>query len=99
LSALGLATANAWGLTQTLIPPHLVGRVVGLQALAASAPGIAAPLLTGWLKQTTGSYTAAFAVVCALLVTGVLAYVFLVKERYSIEHSNELAHNANVGRG
>jgi ACS family D-galactonate transporter-like MFS transporter len=99
LSALGLATANSWGLTQTLIPPHLVGRVVGLQALAASAPGIAAPLLTGWLKQTTGGYTAAFAVVCALLITGVLAYVFLVKEKYSIEDSNELTHNANVGRG
>ena len=36
-------------------------RVAGV---AASAPGIAAPLLTGWLKQSTGGYTAAFAV-CA----------------------------------
>jgi MFS transporter, ACS family, D-galactonate transporter len=98
LSALGLATANSWALTQRLIPAHLVGRVVGLQALAASAPGIAAPLLTGWLKQSTGGYTAAFAVVCALLVTGVLAYVFLVREKYSIQDTDEFAHNANIGR-
>ena len=98
LSALGLATANAWALTQRLIPAALVGRVVGLQALAASAPGIAAPLITGWLKQVTGGYTAAFAVVSALLVTGVLAYVFLVREKYSIENANEFADNANVGR-
>jgi MFS family permease len=98
LSALGLATANAWALTQTLIPAHLVGRVVGLQALAASAPGIVAPLLTGWLKQMTGDYTAAFAIVSGLLVTGVLAYVFLVREQYSIENANKLAHNANIGR-
>ena len=98
LSALGLATANAWALTQRLIPASLVGRVVGLQALAASAPGIAAPLITGWLKQATGGYTAAFVVVCALLVTGVLAYTFLVRDKYSIEHANEFAHNANVGR-
>jgi ACS family D-galactonate transporter-like MFS transporter len=93
-----LATANSWALTQRLIPAHLVGRVVGLQALAASAPGIAAPLLTGWLKQSTGGYTAAFAVVCALLVTGVLAYVFLVREKYSIQDTDEFAHNANIGR-
>jgi len=98
LSALGLATANAWALTQRLIPASLVGRVVGLQALAASAPGIAAPLITGWLKQATGGYTAAFVVVCALLVAGVLAYTFLVRDKYSIEHANEFADNANVGR-
>jgi MFS transporter, ACS family, D-galactonate transporter len=83
LSGLGLATANAWALTQTLIPGHLVGRVVGLQAVAASAPGIVAPLATGWLKQVTGGYTAPFQLICALLVTGLLSYVFLVREKYA----------------
>ena len=83
LSGLGLATANAWALTQTLIPGHLVGRVVGLQALAASAPGIVAPIATGWLKQTTGGYTAPFQLICALLVIGLLSYLFLVREKYA----------------
>jgi ACS family D-galactonate transporter-like MFS transporter len=83
LSGLGLATANAWALTQTLIPGHLVGRVVGLQALAASAPGIVAPLLTGWLKEITGGYTAPFQLICALLITGLLSYLFLVREKYA----------------
>jgi MFS transporter, ACS family, D-galactonate transporter len=66
-----------------LIPGHLVGRVVGLQAVAASAPGIVAPLATGWLKQVTGGYTAPFQLICALLVTGLLSYVFLVREKYA----------------
>ena len=83
LSGLGLATANAWALTQTLIPGHLVGRVVGLQALAASAPGIVAPIATGWLKQTTGGYTAPFQLICLLLVIGLLSYLFLVREKYA----------------
>jgi MFS transporter, ACS family, D-galactonate transporter len=89
LSGLGLATANAWALTQTLIPGHLVGRVVGLQALAASAPGIIAPILTGWLKQTTGGYTAPFQLICVLLVIGLLSYMFLVRPKYASEWSYE----------
>ncbi len=83
LSGLGLATANAWALTQTLIPGHLVGRVVGLQALAASAPGIVAPIATGWLKETTGGYTVPFQLICALLIIGLLSYLFLVREKYA----------------
>lgn len=83
LSGLGLATANAWALTQTLIPGHLVGRVVGLQALAASAPGIVAPIVTGWLKDATGGYTAPFQLICVLLLTGMLSYAFLVRQKYA----------------
>lgn len=58
LTGLGLATANYWALTQTLIPGASIGKIVGIQNCAANLPGIVAPLLTGWLKQTTGSYEA-----------------------------------------
>src|SRR6185369_3677274 len=58
LSGLGLATANYWALTQTLIPGGAIGRIVGIQNCAANLPGIVAPILTGWLKQKTGSYNA-----------------------------------------
>jgi ACS family D-galactonate transporter-like MFS transporter len=79
LSALGLTTANNWALTQTLIPNGAVGKMVGLQNLAASLAGIVAPILTGWLKEATGSYDAPFAMVGGLLLVGVASYVFLVK--------------------
>jgi MFS family permease len=83
LSGLGLATANYWALTQTLIPAAAIGRISGVQNCAASVAGIVAPILTGWLKQQTGSYQAPMQAIWFFLVLGVLAYVFLVREKYA----------------
>lgn len=83
LSGLGLTTANYWALTQTLIPGAAVGRIVGVQNCAANLPGIVAPLLTGWLKQSTGSYDAPMWAIGFFLLAGVAAYVFLVREKYA----------------
>jgi ACS family D-galactonate transporter-like MFS transporter len=83
LSGLGLATANYWALTQTLIPAAAIGRISGVQNCAASVAGIVAPILTGWLKQQTGSYQAPMQAIWFFLVVGVLAYIFLVREKYA----------------
>lgn len=83
LSGLGLATANYWALTQTLIPGASIGRIVGIQNCAANLPGIVAPILTGWLKQSTGSYEAPMQAIWFFLVLGIAAYVFLVREKYA----------------
>ena len=90
LSGLGLATANYWALTQTLIPAAAIGRISGVQNCAASVAGIVAPILTGWLKQQTGSYQAPMQAIWFLLVVGVLAYVFLVREKYAPRAAAEL---------
>ncbi len=83
LAGLGLATANYWALTQTLIPGGaLSGRIAGVQNFASNVSGIVAPLLTGWLKQVTGSYEVPMAFIFGLLVLGICSYVFLVRERY-----------------
>jgi ACS family D-galactonate transporter-like MFS transporter len=79
LSGLGLATANYWALTQTLMPGAAVGRIVGIQNTAASLPGIVAPILTGWLVQRTGTYRSAMWLVFFLLLVGVASYAFLVR--------------------
>lgn len=85
LSGLGLTTANYWALTQTLIPGAAVGRIVGVQNCAANLPGIVAPLLTGWLVQSTGSYEAPMKAIWAFLLTGIAAYLLLVRARYAPE--------------
>lgn len=82
LSGLGLATANYWALTQTLIPGAAIGRIVGVQNCASNLAGIVAPMATGWLKQATGNYEAPMQLVWVLLLVGVAAYVFLVRVRY-----------------
>ncbi|MDB5735365.1 MAG: major facilitator superfamily 1 [Alphaproteobacteria bacterium] len=79
LSGLGLATANYWALTQTLIPGNKTGRIVGIQNCAASVAGILAPIITGWLVQRTGGYAAAMEMVLFFLACGVLSYAFLVR--------------------
>lgn len=83
LSGLGLVTANYWALTQTLVPGAAVGRIVGVQNCAANIPGVVAPLLTGWLKKTTGGYQAPMHAIWVFLLLGILAYVFLVRAEYA----------------
>jgi len=40
-------------------------------------------ILTGWLLQKTGNYEAPMLAVLAVLVTGVLSYLFLIREEYA----------------
>jgi nitrate/nitrite transporter NarK len=84
LSGLGLATANYWALTQTLVPAAAIGRVSGVQNCAASLAGIVAPILTGWLKQQTGSYKTPMQVIWFFLVVGILSYLLLMRQEYAL---------------
>src|SRR5579871_1883426 len=79
MAGLGLATPNYWALTQTLVTRAAAGRVAGLQNTALNLAGIVAPILTGWLKQVSGSYTAPMQAIWITLLIGVGAYVFLVR--------------------
>ena len=83
LSGLGLATANYWALTQTLIPGAAIGRISGIQNCACSVAGIVAPILTGWLLQKTGNYEAPMMAVLVMLLLGVFSYLFMIREKYA----------------
>ena len=83
LAGLGLATANYWALTQSLMPGAAIGRITGVQNFASNLSGIVAPILTGALIERTGSYQAPMVAVLIILAMGILAYVFLVREKYS----------------
>jgi MFS transporter, ACS family, D-galactonate transporter len=83
LTGLGLATANYWALTQTLIPGGAIGRIVGIQNCAANLPGIVAPIVTGWLKESTGSYDAPMQAIWFFLILGVASYLLLVRQKYA----------------
>jgi len=80
MTGLGLATANYWAITQTLLPGVAPGRVAGIQNTALNLAGIVAPIITGWLKQVTGSYTAPMQTIWVFLIIGVAAYLFLARE-------------------
>jgi ACS family D-galactonate transporter-like MFS transporter len=82
MAGLGLTTANYWALTQHLMPGGAIGRISGLQNFAANLAGIAAPALTGWLVEVSGSYRSALVLVFVILLMGVAAYTGLVRERF-----------------
>jgi MFS family permease len=83
LCGLGLATANYWALTQTLIPGGSIALVVGIQNTAANLAGIVAPWLTGWMIQQTGSFDTPIKAVGIWLVLGIASYLFLVRRRFA----------------
>lgn len=79
LAGLGLATANYWALTQTLVPASAMGRMAGIQNCASNLGGVAAPLFTGWLKQISGGYRAPMQAIWVVLFLGVVSYLVLVR--------------------
>jgi len=84
LSGLGLASANSLALTRgTLIPAAVVGRVTGVQNFFGASAGIVGPILTGWLKETFGSYQAPMQAIWFFLVLGILSCAFLLREKYA----------------
>jgi MFS family permease len=83
LTGLGLATANYWALTQTLVPGANVGAIAGAQNMASNLAGVSAPLITAWLKSATGSYNAPMQAIWVFLIIGIGSYVFLVRPKYA----------------
>jgi ACS family D-galactonate transporter-like MFS transporter len=81
LIGLGLATANYWALTQTLVPGRGGGRVAALQNTALTLAGIVAPVVTGWLKEVSGGYQAPMQAIWIVVVVGIFAYAVLIRER------------------
>jgi MFS-type transporter involved in bile tolerance (Atg22 family) len=46
-------------------------------------PGIVAPILTGWLVQSTGGYETSMNAVWVFLLLGIGSYLFLVRRKYA----------------
>jgi hypothetical protein len=87
LAGLGFTTANYWALTQSLMKEASIGRVIGIQNCANSLSGVAAALITGWLKDITGGYVAPMVMIVVVLVIGIWAYTFLAKPEYAPQPS------------
>ncbi len=82
LSGLGLATGNYWALTPAMLPGAPAGRLAAIQNTAANLPGVVVPLLTSYLRKTTGGWEAPMIAVFVFLLTGILSYTFLVRKEY-----------------
>ena len=79
-SLVGLSTANQIVILQHCAPADKVGLWTGVYNFIGNLAGISAPIATGYLIETTGSYTSAFVFAALLIALGPLAYWFIVGE-------------------
>jgi ACS family D-galactonate transporter-like MFS transporter len=76
--AVGLFTSNVWAITQRLAGSEAVGKWTGVQNGIANLGSLAAPVLTGWVVQRTGSFFEAFLVASVFILIACGMYSFVV---------------------
>ena len=64
----------------------MAGRVAGIQNTAANLAGVVAAWFTGILVEKTGNFNAPLLAIGFWLVIGICCYVFLVREKYTLNH-------------
>ncbi|GGA32320.1 MFS transporter [Psychrobacillus lasiicapitis] len=74
-----LTGAIYWAVVQDVVDQSNVGSVGGFMHFLANTAGIIGPTLTGYLIDTTGTYTAAFLLAGGLAVFASIAVIFFVK--------------------
>jgi ACS family D-galactonate transporter-like MFS transporter len=76
----GLATGNLLVILQSCAPPAEIGLWTGVYNFVGNIAGILSPLVTGFLIDKTGSYTAPFVLAASLIAVGPLALWTIVGE-------------------
>ena len=98
LGGLAFAAPVAWSIPALIAPKGTVGSVGSIMNMFGNLAGIAAPIVAGYLLDATHSFTANFLVAAAILVLGILAFLFLLGRIEQIEQPESLVEEqANVG--
>ncbi|MBV8742089.1 MAG: hypothetical protein JOZ12_09890 [Sinobacteraceae bacterium] len=74
----GAQSPAVFAIPQILAGASATGRWVGVQNSLGNLAGILAPLLTGFIVQATGEFTAAFLLGAAVSVLGFVGWVLLI---------------------
>ncbi|WCK56440.1 MFS transporter [Aneurinibacillus sp. Ricciae_BoGa-3] len=91
LAGLSMSAPVTWSISTIIAPKGYVGVVTSFMNFVGNIAGIAAPILTGWLVQRTGNFSAAFLVAAVILLIGVLAYTFMLGKIKQLPSPEEAA--------
>ena len=80
-----VAASQVWALPGDVAPKNMTSVVAGLQNSVSNMGGVVGPIVTGIILQTTGSFNMALLLSSALLVVGILNYLFLLGKVKHIE--------------
>jgi ACS family D-galactonate transporter-like MFS transporter len=75
---LRLATGSVNSLPIDLAPRAMVGALTAIQNCVGNFGGLLAPIVTGYLVNTTGSFDASFVVAGCMALFGAISYVFIL---------------------
>ena len=91
LCGLGICSPNTWTLTQAICSKNKVGTVSGIQNFGGNLGGVIAPALTGFIATQTRSFSLAMSFTGAILVVGIIAYIFLIGDKIAAEDPEQEA--------
>jgi MFS transporter, ACS family, hexuronate transporter len=78
-------SANSyWALILDMIAPEHVGAIGGFVHMFGNFAGVAAPAVTGYIVQRTGSFSSAFVLAGAIALLGSLSVVVFVSQRPAV---------------
>lgn len=75
------AGTSAWGLVQVLVSETKVASVAAIQNFGSFIFASFAPIVTGWIVDTTHSFNMALVIAACVTFTGALCYLFIVRDR------------------
>jgi sugar phosphate permease len=78
LCGLAASAPVGWSIPALIAPPGSTARVAGIMNFVANLPAILAPVITGYLVGNSRSFRRPFLVAAAVLVAGILSYIFLL---------------------
>jgi ACS family D-galactonate transporter-like MFS transporter len=78
LSGLAVSAPIGWSIPALIAPKGAVGTVGGIMNFANNVMSIIAPIVAGYVVAATNSFTNVFFIAAAVLVVGILSYLFLL---------------------
>ncbi len=91
IGGLSAASPVLWSLPTLLVPNSSSGRVGGIMNFSNQISAIAAPIVTGWVVERTGSYLWAFVIPSVYILVGIAAYVTMLRRVELIDVRKALA--------
>lgn len=92
-----IAASQVWALPGDVAPKNSVSIVAGLQNTVSNMGGVIGPIITGIIVSATGHFTWALVFSAALVLIGILNYLFLLGKVTPIEEdSHKLAHQTSL---
>lgn len=80
LFSIHFAGTSAWGLILVSVPSRLVTSVSGIQNFGGFIGGSFAPIITGMILDSTGSFTLALVASSVIAFMASLVYFFMVNK-------------------